>query len=459
MNTPIEKTFNFTAGRIADAKCQESKNQTFYWDTKTVGLGLRVTQNGNKSYVFQSKLHGTTYRKTIGDIRTYTISKAREEANNLKSQTDKGIDPRGIAIAHKAEMNARSIATTQQNLKEKVLVSDAWTDYIDYQKLRMGDSKAKGKKWGERHMQDHLNAMQVGGELPKRGKALTVEGVLHPLLKYRLIEVDSSVMLNWLEKENKRQKTRSAGVRQGFQKFGTFWKWCSKTEPYKNIVNKEVFLDEMLVERVPDRSDATLNDDDVLLKAYIRDWFIAVKAIPNPVISIFLQCLLITGARKNELIALRWDEIDFKSKTIRIKDKVKPARHIPLNLYMQTLILSIEKENDYVFFSLESESEHLTDPRKAHMNALEKANIPHLTIHGLRRSFASLWIWTQPDGAGARIQGHTPKTVRDKYYLKLPIELIAQWHDGYVNWLLKEAGIEITPNEGVNNEKNNSEMV
>ena len=59
-----------------------------------------------------------------------------------------------------------------------------------------------------------------------------------------------------------------------------------------------------------------------------------------------------------------------------------------------------------------------------------------------------MFIWAeQPDGAGARIQGHAAQSVRDKHYLDIPIELLARWHDGYVSWLLKEAGIPL-PVEG-----------
>lgn len=93
---------------------------------------------------------------------------------------------------------------------------------------------------------------------------------------------------------------------------------------------------------------------------------------------------------------------------------------------------------------LESKEGFITEPRIAHNQAIAMAGIPHLSIHGLRRSFASLFVWAeQPDGAGARIQGHAPQSIRDKHYLDIPIELLARWHDGYVNWLLTEARVTV----------------
>ena len=141
--------------------------------------------------------------------------------------------------------------------------------------------------------------------------------------------------------------------------------------------------------------------------------------------------------------------MDFKAKTIWLKDKIKTeGRLIPLNIYMEQLIDSLPRRNKYVFSSLEAKGGYITEPRIAHNQAIAIAGIPHLSIHGLRRSFASLFIWAkQPDGVGARIQGHAPQSIRDKHYLELPIELIAEWHDEYVNWLLNQAGVE-RPKEG-----------
>jgi integrase len=109
---------------------------------------------------------------------------------------------------------------------------------------------------------------------------------------------------------------------------------------------------------------------------------------------------------------------------------------------MDQLIDALPRRNIYVFSSMEAKGGFITEPRKSHNQALALAGIPHLSIHGLRRSFASLFLWAkQPDGAAARIQGHAPQSIRDKHYLDLPVEMLAEWHDAYINWLLAEARI------------------
>ena len=299
---------------------------------------------------------------------------------------------------------------------------------------------AKGKKWGERHLQDHLNMTQEGGIPHKRGKGVTVQGVLYPLLQLKLSEITPEVLKDWLNTE---RTTRPNNARQGFQMFRTFWNWCAKDKNYKDIVNKDAVAEDSLLAILPSKNSK--KDGDVLRKNNIADWFKAVQKISNKVISVYLQCLLITGARRGELIALKWADVDFKAKTVWLKDKIKTeGRYIPLNRYMEQLIDSLPRRNEFVFSSLEAKDGFITEPRIAHNQAINLAGIPHLSIHGLRRSFASLFIWAeQPDGAGARIQGHAPQSIRDKHYLEIPIELLAKWHDGYVNWLLTEAGIPL----------------
>ena len=51
---------NFAAARIARFECEEGKAQAFLWDAAAPGLGLRVTSNGARAYVFQSEFQGRT---------------------------------------------------------------------------------------------------------------------------------------------------------------------------------------------------------------------------------------------------------------------------------------------------------------------------------------------------------------------------------------------------------------
>ena len=434
----METTLKFTRANIKGLIWREGTKQTLYWDTEQKGLGLRVTRS-KKAFIYEQRLHGKTIRLSFKN--ELDLDLARAWATEQRAEFNKGNDPRDILKEKEILGHEKKAKAKVQADREKVLVKDAWDDYIEYQKSLMPlKGLAKGKKWGERHLQDHLNMTQQGGTPHKRGKKVAVQGVLYQLLQLKLVEIAPALLKDWLNKE---RVTRANSARQGFQMFRTFWNWCAKNDRYKSIVNPLAVADDSLIAILPEKRSK--KDGDVLRKNNIADWFKAVQKLSNKVISAYLQCLLITGARRGELIALKWSDVDFKAKTIWLKDKIKTeGRYIPLNAYMEQLIESLPRRNDYVFSSLEAKEGFITEPRIAHNQAINLAGIPHLSIHGLRRSFASLFIWAeQPDGAGARIQGHAPQSIRDKHYLEIPIELLAKWHDGYVDWLLREAGIPL----------------
>ena len=85
---------NFIHSFVSRATCPKDKTQQIYRDSNTEGLGLRVTSNGAKTFIFESGFHGSSIRMTIGSVDTWTIDLARKRAKSLKVLTDQGIDPR-----------------------------------------------------------------------------------------------------------------------------------------------------------------------------------------------------------------------------------------------------------------------------------------------------------------------------------------------------------------------------
>lgn len=86
----------------------------------------------------------------------------------------------------------------------------------------------------------------------------------------------------------------------------------------------------------------------------------------------------------------------------------------------------------------------MQEPRIAHNRALAAAGLPHLTLHGLRRSFGTLAEWVEcPVGIVAQIQGHKPSAIAEKHYRVRPLDLLRLWHGRIEAWILTEAGIEV----------------
>jgi integrase len=425
---------NLTAGRISKFVLSHDAEQSFLWDSDAKQLAVRATA-GAKAYIFQSRFNAKSLRITIGDVRTWSIGRAREEARRLQTLIDQDKDPRQVAAATiAAAVEARETAAVDSRRQVRT-VAEAWAAYLAHHE----------KRWGTRHLVDHLNLSQAGGEPKKRGKGVTVAGVLRPLLNMRMADITVDVLIDWQAKE---AEARANNARQGFEMFRAFWRWCASRSEYAANVDIGAVENKDLRAEVPSRKSKKF---DVLERAHLPEWFAAVSGLGNPVISAYLQGLLLTGARREELAALRWSDVDFKWGSLWVKDKVaEEGRKIPLTPYLAGLLGNLPRCNEWVFSSPAAANGRLAEPRIPHNRALAIAGLSHVTLHGLRRTFASLAEWVEmPRGIVAQIMGHAPNATAEKHYISRPIELLAVWHGKYEAWILEQAGIKFKPQAGL----------
>ena len=419
---------NFTADRVAGFKCKPGKRQSIYWDGKTPGLGLRVTAAGAKSYIFQTDLDGKTIRMTIGDPRTWGIGRAQGEATRLKTMTDQGDDPRQVIAGAIVAKEIKAAALVMQEARETVTVGTAWGEYI----------KATKSAWGALHLHDHEKAMQAGGEKRTRSRKLTAPGALASLATIRLVDITPELLAEWAKVESAKRPARTRNART---LFSTFLNWCAAHPTYKAIVTSNAAQSKDVRKHI----NKAKPKNDALQREQLPAWFVAVKQIGNPAISAYVQAMLLTGARPNELITVRWADVDFQWNSLSIKDKVEGLRVIPLTPYVAHLLAALPRRNEWAFSSLTSASGHLVEPRIAHDKACAVAGLD-VTLHGLRRSFASLCEWIEmPAGIGAQIQGHKPQGVREQHYIRRPLDLLRMWHVKIEAWILEQAGIQFIP--------------
>ena len=443
----------FTAAKVAAFRCPPEKIQAFLWDSDTNGLGLKASPGGSKKYILESRLKsGETIRLTIGDPRSWSINAAQEEARRLQTSIDQGNDPRKLLTAQLAATRAADDAAAAEEISKSLTVGVAWHAYLEHHE----------KRWGARHIADHRNLSQPGGMQKKRGKGLTKVGVLAPLLQMRMASITADVLKEWQAEEG---ASRANNARQGFEMFRAFWRWCASRDEYSTIVDAAIVENKDLRAEVPSRKSKKF---DVLERAQLTSWFAAVRGLSNPVVSAYLQGLLLTGARREELAALRWEDVDFRWNSLWVKDKVMAeGRKIPLTPYFSSLLQELKRINEtqskikdmtgntidapdwkpspWVFFSKNAAAGRIAEPRIPHNRALAIAGLSHVTLHGLRRTFASLAEWVEmPRGIVAQIMGHAPNATAEKHYINRPLELLAVWHDKYEAWILEQAGIAFT---------------
>lgn len=417
---------SFTAGRISDFKCPPDKAQAFIWDSTAPGLGLRVTPAGKPAYIFQSEFEGRSLRLTIGSPDAWSIPEAQAKARELQRQIDEGRDPREV----KAAITAADVAKREDTKRKTATVGEAWAVYI----------AERRPNWSKHHIDDHLNLAQVGGEVRRNRKLVpTIAGPLAELMPLPLRDVDAALVQAWAIRETPK---RPARVRLALRLLKAFLRWCAAEPAYKDVTEAAAASGTKTREAV----GKSKPKNDHLQREQLGPWFDSVRGIQNPVIAAYLQCLLLTGARREELAGLRWDDVNFQWKSIAMKDKIEGERMVPLTPFVASLLTGLPRRNEWVFSAPAAASGRLAEPSIAHRRACAVAGLEGLTLHGLRRSFASLCEWLDiPGGISAQIQGHAPQGVREQNYIRRPLDLLRLHHEKIEAWMLEQAGIAFDP--------------
>ncbi len=439
--------------RIRDFTADAGAAQSFLWDSEAPGLAVRATPSGAKAYIFQGKLKGKTIRVTIGDVRAWSIEGsspehpgAREEARRLQNFIDRGIDPRRA----KAEQLQRIEDQQTESERKDLTLGEVWDIYI----------AARKDSWSERHLRDHETIIELGGAPVKRGKKDQKKepGALAPLSALRLSKLTKARIKALLRDQAAARPTQAT---LAFRLLRAFVNWCEETPAYAGLAETGACVGRVTRDALPKLKAKT----DYLQREQLPGWFAAVRQIKNPVVACYLQILLLTGARREELAGLQWLNVDFKWNALTIRDKVEGERTIPLTPYVASLLLELKRINDtppkvkrlrtpkeappewnpspWVFSSPSAASGRLQDPSNAHIRACTAVGIRNLSLHGLRRSFKSLAEWVEmPTGIVAQVMGHKPSATAEKHYTVRPLDLLRLWHSKYEAWILAECEVK-----------------
>jgi len=454
------KRINFTAGRVSNFICPADKSQVFMWDSDVPGLGLRVTKAGAAAYVYQYRIHDKSARVTIGSRDAWDIKQVRNEARRLAVLVDSGTDPRqdreDKAEAHAAKQAAKVIKT-QEAIRQAVTLGELWPRYIEDRRPH----------WGELHLKDHQAAMQASGVNPQTQRAVTAGG-LWPLHDIPLNQLTQSTLKTWLISEKASRPTVTA---RNFRLLRAFLRWCDEQEAEGDIPDlRGLIPDNALGKKTKENVPKVTKKKDRLERDDLGAWFESVGAIESAGIRHYLAVLLLTGARRTEILELQWEHVNFRRRLLTIRDKAASRggqdgrRIIPMTPYIESVLKELERMNKqsptirhlrnmdargeqwkpsaWVFSSLTSSNGRLQEPRIAHNRAVEEAGLPHLTLHGLRRTFAVMAEAAgAPTGAVMQIMGHTINDIHEGYKPRT-IEELRMWHTKIEGWILEQAGIE-----------------
>lgn len=378
------------------------------------GLVLRVRPTGDKSWLYCFRLPGDRrlLQMTLGSLNDVSLKEVRNKLPDLRKLVSEGIDPRTVRAALKTE---NSQAITMQAL------FDAWIDFV-----KLGESmspiwaKRHGVRWhnhlkkplgmllvkdvGRAHLAAALDAMIRKGIKEETRKALTT---LNLMMDYALtrhfIEQNPARML--------KPKDFSA----------------TANRPHDRVLSL-VELRQLwqALDQTSERDDSNVNMAAVTVVA--------------------IKLLILTGARRGEVAAMRWSELNLELGTW-ILPASRTKNRQPHTIYLSELAISLIKNlrpiTGHSLFTFDTgkgtEKRHIQpDSLNRAIDRLrksEKLSLPEFqpfTIHDFRRSAATAWgeyLKTNPHVIELMLN-HKPhnKLVATYQRAIYPEEQKAAWH-------------------------------
>ena len=146
--------------------------------------------------------------------------------------------------------------------------------------------------------------------------------------------------------------------------------------------------------------------------------FMAVTHSDNPMLQYIVPMLILTGARKREVLDAKWEDFDLERSTWRIPlCKAGNARHVPLSVGAVQILTSVPRIKDCPWpFANPATAKPYVSVFHSWNTARKQAGLKDVRMHDLRHSFASFLV-----NAGRslyevqKLLGHTQITTTQRY--------------------------------------------
>ncbi len=390
----MAEKMQFTKARIAALEPVPGKRITVY-DESQKGLCIRVTPAGAKAFYCVRRVEGKVEWVRIGDAAAVTIETARTTAAKIINDIASGTNPAEQKRIKKAEMT----------------FSDLFAEWVK-------ECKAKGKKSlgnDERNYRLHLQGVAK--------KKLSDIERQHIRTLHRKIGTASGIY----------QANRVLALTRAVFNFGI------KTLDIPGLTNPAAGL-KMNREESRDRR---LHPDEM------PRFFEALATEPNRDMRDYFMLSLLTGARRSNVLAMTWAEVNLDRRTWTIPgSKAKAKDNITVPLTSAAIeVLQARREASGAqgwVFPGSGATGHLVEPKKAWKGLLQRAGIEDLRLHDLRRSLASFQIDAGVSLAviGKGLGHHSQQTTA--VYARLAQDPVADaWQKG-TDVILVAAGVKQT---------------
>jgi integrase len=343
-----KNVMNFSKGRIEALALPINGQRLEFHDTQAKGLLLRITSTGTKTFCFYRWIKGSAKpeRITLGRFPAMTVEQARSKAAQLNAAVENGENPN----------------TPLKHQKTEPVLLELFEDFILHK---------RNKKGG------HLSAKTV---LEYRK---SFANYLEPWAKRKLSKITPAEMSSLHMKLGKDRPTtanRTMALVSSLYNFGIL----ERSYPITNPAEK--------IRKYPENErDRFLYPDE------LPRFFNALADEENPDMRDYFLLALLTGVRKSNILAMRWDEINLKRSEWRIITKGNSAQTVTLSPEVVEILSERQQAaNSEWVFPGTGKTGHLVEPKKGWQRLLDRAGLSDLRIHDLRRTLGS---WQAKTGA------------------------------------------------------------
>jgi integrase len=341
--------------RIARSTLAPQRGNRITYDEEVRGFGLRVTAGGAKSFILNYRVSGRERRITIGAYPDWSVASAREQAKSLKRRINLGDDP--MQERHD-EREAPTMADLCARFEREYLPKRRTSTQRDYLSI--------------------LNTYVR----PKLGRMKVAD----------LAHSDIDTLHREISKRAPYRANRTVALVSRMLNLGITWGWAAD-----NVARG--------IERAPEhKRERYLTPPEIVRLSQV------LKAHPERASANAVLLLLLTGARKSEVLGAKWDQFDLEKGVW-----TKPSAHtkqnkehrVPLSGPAMALLRGIKYEDSCVSVEdsktkhVESRPKHdfvfpgkdgrpLTEIKRTWSSICRSVGLSGLRIHDLRHTYASL---------------------------------------------------------------------
>ena len=342
---------NFTKAAIEGLQPSSDGKRAVYYDTKVAGLLVRVAASGRKTFQVYRWHQGRPVRVTIGVWPDLSIEQIRKKATAINAELASGENPNDMLRQQRQEMT----------------FGDLFAMYLERHAKQRKRTWREDQRYYDRHLANTLGRKKLS-TITKRDISLLHAniGKTRQTHANRVLALISSVFGRAIE-------------------FG-LWEGPNPCQGVKKFREQS--------------RDRFLSADE------LARFFQALEMEPNDTARDYFIASLFTGARRANVLAMRWSDIDLDAGLWRIPiTKNGTPQTVPLVPAVVEMLRCRKSSTKSLFvFPGSGVTGHLVEPKKAWARICKAAGIEGVRIHDLRRTCGS---WQAKTGASLPIIGRS----------------------------------------------------